>query len=316
MTAHQIIIDTDPGQDDAVAILMALASPEIKVLGLTAVAGNVPLDLTQKNARRICELADRSDVSVMAGCDRPLTGKLVTAEHVHGETGLDGLEWPSPTMPLSETHAVDWLVQTIMAAPPQTVTLCPVGPLTNVGLAIAREPNIATRLKAIVLMGGGFFEGGNITPTAEFNIYVDPVAAKIVFESGASLVMAPLDCTHTASYTKAWREKLATIDNRVARGVAKMLAFYEDFDRRRTKEDWAPLHDPCVIAYLLRPELFESRDCAVQIVTTPGETFGMTVVDWWGVREQPANCKVLRRVDRDAFLDLIFELMERYQKLT
>ena len=171
LSAQKIIIDTDPGQDDAVAILLALASPdEIEVLGITAVAGNVPLSLTEKNARIICELAGQPNVGVYAGCDRPLERKLVTAEHVHGKTGLDGPELPEPKITLKEKHGVDFIIDTIMDEPANTVSLCSLGPLTNVASAILKEPRITKRIKQIVLMGGAYFEVGNITPAAEFNI--------------------------------------------------------------------------------------------------------------------------------------------------
>ena len=200
---QKIIIDTDPGQDDAVAILLALASPEeLEVLGITAVAGNVPLELTAKNARIVCELAGRPDIKVFAGCDRPLAHDLVTAEHVHGKTGLDGPDLPDPTMPLQEQHGVDFIIETLRAEPEGTVTLCPLGPLTNIATAFQRAPEIAARVKEIVLMGGAYFEVGNITPAAEFNIYVDPEAAEVVFRSGVPLTVMPLDMTHKALVTK------------------------------------------------------------------------------------------------------------------
>ena len=199
--SSKIIIDTDPGQDDAVAILLALASPELEVLGITAVAGNVPLTLTEKNARKICELAGKPETKVFAGAIRPLVRPLVTAEEVHGKTGLNGPDLPEPTMPLQKQHAVDFIVETLMHEPSGTVTLCALGPLTNIALALIREPSIAGRIKEIVLMGGGFFEGGNVTPTAEFNIYVDPHAADVVFKSGIPIVMMPLDVTHKALTT-------------------------------------------------------------------------------------------------------------------
>ena len=173
-----IIIDTDPGQDDAVAILLALASAEFEVLGITAVAGNVPLALTEVNARKICELAGRPDIKVYSGAIRPLVRNLVTAEEVHGKTGLDGPVLAEPTMPLQRQYAVDYLVETFMSHPAGTITLCMLGPMTNVALALVREPRIASRIKQIVAMGGGYFEQGNVTPSAEFNIYVDPHAAR------------------------------------------------------------------------------------------------------------------------------------------
>ncbi len=198
---QKIIIDTDPGQDDALAILLAFGSPELEVLGITAVAGNVPLKLTQLNARKICELADRAQTKVYAGAIRPLVRQLVTAEEVHGKTGLNGPDLPEPKMQLQKGHAVDFIIDTLMREEKGTVTLCALGPLTNVALALIREPKIAPRIKELVLMGGGFFEGGNVTPTAEFNIYVDPQAADVVLKAGIPTVIMPLDVTHKALTT-------------------------------------------------------------------------------------------------------------------
>ena len=266
--ARKIIIDTDPGQDDAVAILLALASPdEIDVLGITAVAGNVPLALTQKNARIICELAGKRDVPVFAGCDQPMRRKLVTAEHVHGKTGLDGPQMADPTMPLQDKHAVDFIIETLRREPAHSVTLCPLGPLTNIATAFARAPDIVGRVQQIVLMGGAYFEVGNITPAAEFNIYVDPEAAAMVFASGVPLVVMPLDVTHKALTTRARVEAFRALGNEAGRMVAEWTDFFERFDMQKYGSDGAPLHDPCVIAYLLRPDLFSGRHINVEIET-------------------------------------------------
>lgn len=310
--ARPIIIDTDPGQDDAIAILLALASPELDVLGITAVAGNVPLPLTEKNARKICELAGRADMKVFAGCSRPLVRPLHTAEQVHGPSGLDGPELPEPTMPLQKQHAVDWIVDTLMAAPDGEITLCPLGPLTNIAMAIVKEPRILPKIREIVLMGGGFFEGGNSTPTAEFNILVDPHAAHVVFTSGVKLTMLPLDVTHRALMSHEWIEKLRGLGTPVGVASAEMLAFYERFDMEKYGEAGGPLHDPCVIAFLLRPELFGGRDCNVRIEIASETTMGMTVVDWWGVTGLPRNCHVVRTIDAQGFYDLILERLSRY----
>ncbi|HEX9762130.1 MAG TPA: nucleoside hydrolase, partial [Acidimicrobiia bacterium] len=189
--ARPIIIDTDPGQDDAVAILVALASPEeLDVLAITAVAGNVPIDLTVINALALVELADRREVPVFRGSVRPMVKTLVTAEYVHGPTGLDGADLPTPAISESSGHAVDRIIEIVMGH--DDITLCTLGPLTNVGLALVREPRIAGRVKELVMMGGGFFEGGNTTPVAEFNVFVDPHAAHVVFTSGIPIVMMPL----------------------------------------------------------------------------------------------------------------------------
>ena len=307
----RIIIDTDPGQDDAVAILLALASPELEVLGLTVVAGNVPLALTEKNARKICELAGRPDVKVYAGADRPLVRRLVTAEEVHGKTGLNGPQLPDPTMPLQKEHAVDFIIDTLMREQSGSITLCPIGPLTNIALALLREPRIAPRIGRIVLMGGGFFEGGNVTPTAEFNMYVDPHAADIVLRSGVPIVMMPLDLTHkaltTAKRTKAFR----AVGTRVCVAVADMLEFFERFDEQKYGTDGGPLHDPCVIAWLIDPELFSGRYCNVAIEIASELTMGMTVADWWGVTKRPKNATFMRDIDHEAFFAMLTERIGR-----
>jgi purine nucleosidase len=303
--SQPIIIDTDPGQDDAVAILLALASPELEILGITVVAGNVPLALTEVNARKICELAGRPEMKVYSGAIRPMLRKLVTAEHVHGRTGLDGPVLPEPKMKLEKQHAVDFIIETLMERPAGTVTLCVLGPMTNIGLALVREPRIASRIKRIVAMGGGFFEGGNVTPTAEFNIYVDPQAARLVFESDIPITLIPLDCTHQALTTKARVEKFRVMKNKTGPATAQLLDFFERFDEQKYGTDGGPLHDPCVIAWLLQPELFTSRDVNVSIECESELTMGMTVIDWWRVTDRKANATVCRGINADGFFDLL-----------
>ncbi|MGH1453006.1 MAG: nucleoside hydrolase [Paracoccaceae bacterium] len=311
MEPRKIIIDTDPGQDDAVAILLALASPELQVLGITAVAGNVPLPLTERNARIVCELAGRADVPVFAGCDRPLGRDLVTAEHVHGKSGLDGPVLPDPTMPLQAQHAVDFIIDTLRDQPPHSVTLCPLGPLTNIAMALEKAPDIATRIRQIVLMGGAYFEVGNITPAAEFNIYVDPQAADIVFKSGVDIVVMPLDVTHQALVTGARNAAFRAIGTPVGEAVARMTEFFERYDREKYGSSGAPLHDPCVIAYLIRPELFTGRHVNVEIETRSELTMGMTVADWWGVTTRKPNAQFMGGLDADGFFDLLTERLAR-----
>jgi purine nucleosidase len=297
--ARRIIIDTDPGQDDAVAILLALASPELEVVGITAVAGNVPLHLTELNARKICEVAGRPDIKVFAGADRPLKRKLVTAEHVHGKTGLDGPTLPDPIMPLQSQHAVDFIIETLMREPSGSITLCPLGPLTNIAMAITREP-------AIIL-----FEGGNITPVAEFNIYVDPEAAQIVFGSGVKLTMIPLDCTHGVLTTQERIKAIRALGKRSAIVTAELVDFFERFDENKYGTDGGPLHDPCVIAFLLEPSIFEGRQINVEIETQSELTLGMTVADWWGVTDRPKNCFMARHANADRFYALLTERLAR-----
>ncbi len=311
MKARKIIIDTDPGQDDAVAILLALASPELEVLGITCVAGNVPLPLTAKNARVVCELAGRTDIRVFAGCDRPLKRKLVTAEYVHGKTGLDGIALPDPVMPLAEGHAVDFLIETLREEAPGTVTLCPIGPLTNIATAFARAPDIVPRVAEIVLMGGAYFEVGNVTPAAEFNIHVDPEAAEIVFRSGAPVVVMPLDVTHRALTTRARVEGFRNLGTRVGHAVASWTDFFERFDMAKYGSEGAPLHDPCTIAYLLQPDLFTGRHVNVEIETKGEFTLGMTVADWWRVTGREANAMFMGGIDAEGFYALLTDRLAR-----
>ncbi len=312
MPPRRIIIDTDPGQDDAVAILLALASPEeIEVLGITAVAGNVPLPLTARNARVVCELAGRRDIPVFAGCERPLGRALVTAEHVHGRTGLDGPVLPEPTMPLQDAHAVDFIAETLRAEAPGTVTLCPLGPLTNIATAFRQAPDIVDRVAGIILMGGAYFEVGNITPAAEFNIYVDPEAADIVFRSGAPLTVMPLDVTHKALVTRPRNEAFRAIGTPVGRAVAEMTDFFERFDKEKYGSEGAPLHDPCVTAYLIRPDLFSGRFVNVEVETVSELTMGMTVADWWGVTDRAPNATFMGALDAPGFFALLTERLAR-----
>jgi purine nucleosidase len=312
MAKRPIIIDTDPGQDDAVAILLAFAaSEELELVGITTVAGNVPLPLTAANARKVCELAGRSDMRVFAGCDRPLLRPLHTATEVHGATGLDGPELPEPTMPLQARHAVDFLVETLMQGPAEGFTLCPIGPLTNIAMALLREPRIRTRIREIVLMGGAYFEGGNSTPVAEFNIFVDPHAADIVLRSGVNITILPLDATHQALTTAARLSRIRALGTPVAAAVVAMLEFYERYDEAKYGTDGGPLHDPCVIAFLLRPDLFRGRSVNVVVETTSELTMGQTVVDWWRVTGRPANATMINEVDSDGFFDLLIERLGR-----
>ena len=310
--AQKIIIDTDPGQDDAVAILLALASPdEIEVLGITAVAGNVPLSLTERNARIVCELAGRPDIAVYAGCDRPLKRKLVTAEHVHGKTGLDGPKLPEPKIKLQEKHGVDFIIDTILQEPGNSVSLCPLGPLTNIASAILKQPKIVSRIKQIVLMGGAYFEVGNITPTAEFNIFVDPDAAKIVFEAGIDMVVMPLDVTHKALVTGERNEAFRQLQSPVGIAVAEMTDFFERFDKEKYGSSGAPLHDPCVTAYLINPKIFSGKKINVEIETESELTLGMTVADWWGVTDRKANTFFVSDLDSEKFFNLLTERLGR-----
>ncbi|WP_449395233.1 nucleoside hydrolase [Devosia riboflavina] len=309
---RKIIIDTDPGQDDAVAILLALASPEdFDVIGVVAVAGNVGLHHNANNARKIVELAGRPEVPVYAGCARPMRRTLVTAEHVHGDTGLNGPELPAPKIELQAQHGVDYIIDTLMNAEPKTITLCTLGPLTNIGMALVKEPKIAERVAEIVMMGGAYFEVGNITPAAEFNIYVDPEAADIVFKSGIKITVLPLDVTHQIQSTPARLNTIKALGNRSGQAVYDMLSFSEGFDLKKYGWEGAPLHDPTVIAYLIDPTLFEGRECNVTIETASELTVGMTVTDYWHVTDKPHNANYLRNGNAEGFFKLLTERLAR-----
>jgi purine nucleosidase len=308
---RKIIIDTDPGQDDAVAILLALASPELEVLALVAVAGNVRVTQNAYNALQILEVAGRPDVPVYVGCERPMRHPLVTAEYVHGATGLDGPTLPAPQIAPQRSHGVDYLIETLLAHDPGSITLCCLGPLTNIGMAMVKEPAIVSRIAEIVLMGGGCFEGGNVTPAAEFNIYVDPEAADLVFRSGVPITQVPLDVSHSMLTTKARIDAFRALGNRSGVVTAEMLEFFERFDEQKYGWEGGPLHDPCVIAYLLKPELFHGRHINVAIETQSELTRGMTVADYWGVTGRVRNVNYLRSGDPDGFYALLTERIAR-----
>jgi len=310
--ARPIIIDTDPSPDDAVAFLVALASPEdLEVLAITAVAGNVPVHLTSKNALKALELARRTDTPVYAGAAAPLLRPLVTAEEVHGRTGFDGYDLPEPSTPLARGFAPDAIVDLVMSRPRGEVTLCCLAPLTNIALAMAKEPRLAAHLREVVIMGGAFSEGGNITPAAEFNIYVDPEAAARVLSCGAPIVMIPLDCTHRALTTTPRLERLRSVGTPLTEAFYHLLKFNKLFDERKYGWEGGPLHDATVTAYLLAPEIFQGRRVNIEVECSSTLTRGMTVVDWWGVTGKPANVLFLRDIDADAYFDLVITRLAR-----
>jgi len=307
MIKKKIIIDTDPGQDDAVALLLALASEELEILGVTCVAGNVPLSLTSENARKILELTRYTEIPVFAGADRPIKRTLVTAEHVHGKTGIDGPVLEKPKIKLQSKEAIEFIIETILSYPKDEITLCTLGPLTNIGLAFQREPRIKTLIKEIIMMGGGFFEGGNITPAAEFNIYVDPEAAAEVLVSGIPITMLPLDVTHKALTSRSRIESFRKIGNKAGIATAEMLDFFERFDVEKYGSEGGPLHDPNVIAYLLRPEFYEGKYVNVEIEVGSDLTRGMTVVDWWNVTTRKKNVYYIDKVKDEEFFNFLIE---------
>ena len=311
MKKRKLIIDCDPGQDDAVMLLLALACPdEFDILGITTVAGNVPLDLTQRNARIMCELAGRSDVPVFAGCDKPMRHELITAENVHGKTGIDGVDIYEPAMPLQEQHAVEFIIETLLGADDNSVTLVPTGPLTNIGQAISQQSDILGKIRDIVLMGGAMREAGNTTPSAEFNILEDPDAAQIVMHCGRPLTIVPLDVTHQALVSRKRIEQIRALNTPVGTAVVGMMEFFNRFDSEKYGSDGAPLHDPCTIAFLLKPELFQGKLCNVEVETGSRLTRGHTAVDFWGVTDRVRNANWLYKVDADGFFELLIERLK------
>jgi len=302
MTA--VILDCDPGHDDAIALLLALASPEIRLLGVTTVSGNQTLEKTTANAIRVLDHVGRQDVPVAAGANRPLVRERHTAAEVHGESGLDGPSLPPPSRRSEQTHAIDWIASAVVASA-DPVTLIATGPLTNVALLLARHPELESELERIVLMGGAIGEG-NTTPAAEFNIWVDPEAASRVFQSGLDLTMVGLDVTHRALMTPAHTERLASAGT-AGKLVADLYDFYARFHRREYGWEGAPLHDAVAVAHVIDPTLLTTSHCGVVIDTGPEPSRGRTHVDLRRTMEWRPNCHVAHGIDSERFLELLIE---------
>lgn len=303
----KLIIDCDPGVDDAVALFLAFASPELEILGVTTVAGNVGASLTARNARLIRQIAGREDVPVIAGAERPLVRAPVEADHFHGESGLGDLEVFEPAAPAAEGHAATFIARTVMAHPPGSVSLAITGPMTNVALAMALEPALAARLGPVVVMGGARAEGGNITASAEYNIFADPHAAQAVFASGARVVTLGLDATHQVRSTKARVDAIRAVATPAALAVAQLLDFANRTEADLVGGTAAPLHDPCVIAWLLAPHLFQARPCDLQVETGAALTLGHTAVEFRLQDPARATVQWVTRADADGVFALIAE---------
>ncbi len=304
-----LIVDCDPGVDDAIALLLALAPAHpLPLLGITTVAGNVPLALTHRNARKICTLAGKPETPVYAGCPRPLLRSLATAEEVHGATGLQGADLPEPVGTAPTQHAVDFLISQLLNAA-EPITLAVLGPLTNIAVALIQSPQIAKNIKQLVIMGGARGQG-NITPSAEFNIYVDPHAAYVVFTAGIPTVLFTLDTTHQVLTTPERLKRIRAIGNPVATAAAGMLAFYGQGDRNIYNLPGGPLHDPCVIAYLLNQDLFTTKQVPIAIETTGEQTIGRTVIDWYG--EAPSTVQVADTVNAEGLYELLIDALASY----
>ena len=294
---RKIIIDTDPGQDDALAILLALSAPhELDLLGISAIAGNVGVEQTCINVLRICQLAGRSDVPVYKGCARPIMRPLHTAEFICGEDGLAGMVLDAPRHAPQEAHAVSFLIDALMRSD-EPVTLCALGPLTNIAVALIQTPEIADRIERIVVMGGAR-DLGNITAAAEFNFFVDPHAASIVFDAGRPITLFALNATYQAIATPA-RMRDFDRDGRVGGQIVAMLERDRPGGAALGGNGGHPMHDACVIAYLLWPDLFASRDCHVAVETTEGHAVGRSTIDWWGRSGLPPNAHVIETIDAD-----------------
>ncbi|MFM1648212.1 pyrimidine-specific ribonucleoside hydrolase RihA [Aeromonas salmonicida] len=304
--ALPVILDCDPGHDDAIALILALASPELKVLAVTTSAGNQTQEKTLNNALRILTLLGRDDIPVAAGAPKPLARELIIADNVHGESGLDGPTLPDPAFAPQAMTGLELMAKCLRESP-EPVTLVPTGPLTNIALLLAAHPELKPNIARIVLMGGAA-GAGNWTPAAEFNIYVDPEAADMVFKSGIPITMCGLDVTHEAQVMDEDIARVRTITNPVAQCVAGLLDFFMIYHR---DPKWgfagAPLHDPCTIAWLLAPALFHGVECRVDIETRGLHTVGMTVVDRYQLTGKPANALVLLGLDRPGFIDLLVE---------
>jgi len=305
--SRKVILDCDPGHDDAMAILLAHGNPEIELLAITTVAGNQTVDKTSLNARRVCTVAG-IHVPVAAGCDRPLIRELKTAAYIHGESGLDGPAFGEPTVPLDRRHAVDLLIEFLMKSSGD-ITLVPTGPLTNIAMALRKEPRIVQKVQEVVLMGGAFTRG-NTTPAAEFNIAVDPEAAAIVFGAGWPLTMVGLDLTHQALATTAVLHRIAALGTPVARIAVELMEFFRETYRRNAGFDSPPVHDPCAVARVIAPSVMECVEAFVAIETRGEFSSGMTVTDFSGRLGRP-NVKVATRLNVDRFWDLMVAAIER-----
>lgn len=309
---RELIIDTDPGADDLVALFLAMASPgELNIRAITTVAGNVRLEKTARNARLAREWAGREDIPVYAGAGRPLVRVPIYAAEVHGEEGITGVQVHEPKQGLAEGNAVQYLVDTLSAAKPHSITIAMLGPQTNLALALIQQPGIAQGIKEVVVMGGAHFNGGNITPVAEFNLYADPHAAEVVLASAVKLTYLPLDVTHKLLTSDTRLKQLSAVSNRASKQVVDILNAYIQHDMQLYGMPGGPVHDASVIAYLLKPEMFSGRQIHMSVDSREGPTFGQTVADWYGVLKQPANVMWVEEGDAQGLFDLLSERLAR-----
>lgn len=304
---EKVLLDCDPGHDDALAILFAHGSPEIELTAITTVAGNQTLDKTTLNARRVCTVAGVQQVPIAAGCGQPLVREQRIAANIHGESGLDGHVFDDPAVETVDKHAVDLIIDTVLRAPGE-VNLVAIGPLTNIALAVRREPRVITSVKTICIMGGSYTRG-NSTPAAEFNIFCDPEAAAIVFGAPWRVTMLGLDLTHQALATEEVVGRIAALDTPCTRLVVDLLTFYGATYREQFALDAPPVHDLCAVAYVARPDIFQTEEAFVAVETTGTWTAGMTVTDFSGHLGRPKNTTVVTSLDVAAFWSLFLEAL-------
>jgi purine nucleosidase len=305
----KVIMDCDPGHDDAIAILLAAANPKIEIKAITTVAGNVEVEKTTTNALKVCEIANLHNIPVAKGAAKPLFRKRESAPEIHGDSGMDGPQLPNPKRTIVDEHAVDLIIRELLNSDGDIV-LIPTGPLTNIAMAMIREPKIIPKIKEIILMGGGTF--GNWTPAAEFNIFVDAEAAKIVFESGAPITMFGLDLTHQVQATEETVERFSRIGNKVSDFVVELLKFFMKTYREVFGFEGAPIHDACCVAYVIDPTIFKTKKVRVDIETKGEFTYGMTCVDLLGVTKRTPNVNFAEKVDIEKFWDLLEEALHYY----
>lgn len=307
-----IILDCDPGHDDAMAILLALGNPNIDLIGVTTVGGNQSLEKVTYNARATLEMAHATNIPVHAGCDRPMIRPLEVAAAVHGETGLDGVTLPKPTRQLDEGHAVNWIINTIMSSEPGTITLVPTGPLTNIAMAVRMEPRIVSRVKEVVLMGGGYHVG-NWSAVAEFNIKTDPEAAHVVFNEDWPITMVGLDLTHQALCTPQVQAKIDAIGTPLSAFASGLMDFFRKAYQNNQDFIDPPVHDPCTVAYLIDHSVVQTRRCPLDVEIKGDLTLGMTVADLRGPEPSASEChtQVATKLDFNKFWDLIIDALKR-----
>ncbi|MGY8669092.1 nucleoside hydrolase [Bradyrhizobium sp. UFLA05-109] len=317
MKPISIIIDCDPGIDDTIALLTAFVSPELEIVGITPVCGNQPLERTVRNALLVCELGGRTDIPVYAGCFRPMLRDPIHGEF-HGKTGLGNTTWPDPVKKAEHMSAVDFLIEALTSAADrgERITICCLGPTTNLAVALRMKPQIADGIERIVMMGGAYREPGNRTMTSEFNVLADPHAAHVVFSSGIPIAALPLDATHQVILKPEHVAEFSRVSGRISKTLAEMMAFWDRNDVRRYGSRGGPLHDPLVMAYILAPHLFETQKARVFVEYESQLCMGQTIADWYGKSGLEPNADIVTRVDAEGAIAFILDRLSRYAEKT